>query len=83
MYDIIYLTLSTDKGNIAFELCSDLNAKSADAMNALLRSVNEDISFSLYSERKYMFISEVERVLGETVDTNQLFKVTGCMIDPL
>lgn len=81
-YNIIHLTLTTDKGNIAFELCCDSNTDSATAMNAIIQATSSDIAFSLYSERKYMFISSVDSISGDTIDSSLICKVTGCMIQP-
>jgi len=78
--DIIHLTLNTDKGDISFELCSDSNTTSSTALNALIQSANNNIEFSLYSERKYIFIGSVDSVSETTLESTQICKATGCMI---
>ena len=76
----IELTLKTDLGNISFRLCSDANSTAEKAMNGLIMSATTDISFSLFTERNYIFISRVLHIQGNKIEFELLDKITGQMI---
>lgn len=75
----IGLTLNTNIGQINFHLADDANATAAQAMNKLIHACNQDIGFSLYSERNYIRIFDVSSVANGIASAGNQLKITGYM----
>ena len=80
-YNVIYLTLETDKGKISFSIGSDSRVDSQTAMDEIVKSIENNISISFFHERNYIYISSVDNISEGKVDSTLSYQASGRRTD--